>query len=239
MERIKKLFVKNKMEYLKFDRIHKKYSKRSDLHAFILLYYLFPINDECIIACAEHNKIFLNIGDEEIERLTEENACLVNSATIFSIKEKEKDKVSYSSVDNVYYPFAFNAMYNQQIQEEERTDKAISVIRTHYSSMLVDSLNKIVQHSDPVQNALPYIQELLKNLSTYKEKYYEDPFSSFISALYDGLVFEDSWTKVDKKNYSKISQLIKSLNNNKHLDYEKIDKCISALEEIGLDTTPY
>jgi hypothetical protein len=55
-------------EFLKFDRVEKKRSKRPDLHAFLLLDELLP-DDGDIVAAAEHDEIFLAPNPEDLARV--------------------------------------------------------------------------------------------------------------------------------------------------------------------------
>ncbi len=52
-------------EFLKFDRIEKKFSERSDLHAFILLSQLVPGTSD-IVSSAEHDEIYLDTDVDEL-----------------------------------------------------------------------------------------------------------------------------------------------------------------------------
>jgi len=47
-------------EFLKFDRVKNKRSKRPDLHAFIVLDELFPDTRD-MVSGAEHDEIFLSV----------------------------------------------------------------------------------------------------------------------------------------------------------------------------------
>jgi len=67
----RELFEKHNDEFLKFDRVAVKHSQRADLHAFIVLDKLFPGKSD-IVSAAEHDEIWLDIGSDEIEKLTEE-----------------------------------------------------------------------------------------------------------------------------------------------------------------------
>lgn len=59
-------------QFLKeFSSIENKRSERRDLHAFILLAELFP-GDGDIVADAGHEKIYLDFGGAESERLTDD-----------------------------------------------------------------------------------------------------------------------------------------------------------------------
>lgn len=59
-------------DYLKFDKVKNKKSNRPDLHAFILLDELFQKVGGGIISAAEHDEIFVDIGEEQATSLTDE-----------------------------------------------------------------------------------------------------------------------------------------------------------------------
>lgn len=52
-------------EFLKFDRVQNKRSQRPDLHAFLLLDELVPGKSD-MVACAEHDEIWLDASAEEL-----------------------------------------------------------------------------------------------------------------------------------------------------------------------------
>lgn len=71
--KLEKRFEKYDDEYIEFDRIENKRSKRPDLHAFMLLDELFPAkNDTDMISAAEHDQICLNISAKQINSLDDE-----------------------------------------------------------------------------------------------------------------------------------------------------------------------
>ena len=59
-------------EYHEFDRVENKRSERPDLHAFLLLDELFPNPGGDLVACAEHDEIWLDVSDEQAASLTDE-----------------------------------------------------------------------------------------------------------------------------------------------------------------------
>ena len=79
---IETLFEQCANEDLRFEKIKIKFSKRSDLHAFILLDKLFPENQD-IIGSAEHDKIWLNIDDEQIQNLSKAQILELSRCGIF------------------------------------------------------------------------------------------------------------------------------------------------------------
>ena len=58
-------------DYLKFDLVSEKLNKRPDLHAFIYLDKLFPVDGRDIISAASHDEIWLDVSEENIEKLTD------------------------------------------------------------------------------------------------------------------------------------------------------------------------
>lgn len=58
-------FEKHSDEFLKFERIENKISKRPDLHAFLLLDKLVP-GDSDIVGGAEHDEFYLDIEVEDL-----------------------------------------------------------------------------------------------------------------------------------------------------------------------------
>ena len=58
-------------EFLGFEKVQNKRSNRPDLHAFILLDRLFPDKKD-IVSAAEHDKIYLDIEDDQISLLSDD-----------------------------------------------------------------------------------------------------------------------------------------------------------------------
>jgi diadenosine tetraphosphatase ApaH/serine/threonine PP2A family protein phosphatase len=61
-----------KDEYIEFDRIENKRSKRPDLHAFLLLDELFPNNGIDMVCGAMHDEIWLEPDGGKLDGLTDE-----------------------------------------------------------------------------------------------------------------------------------------------------------------------
>lgn len=59
----------------KFDRIPVKFSKRDDLHAFILLDKIMP-DGHTIISAAEHDEIYLDVDIEELAKIITKDQIL-------------------------------------------------------------------------------------------------------------------------------------------------------------------
>ena len=64
-EQIHDLFEKHNDEFLKFERIEKKRSTRPDIHAFLLLNELCPL-DRDIVCSASHDQIWLDPDAGEV-----------------------------------------------------------------------------------------------------------------------------------------------------------------------------
>ncbi len=58
-------------DYIDFDGVQNKRSKRPDLHAFLLLDELFP-GDTDLVSAAEHDEIYLDIDSDKLDDLTDE-----------------------------------------------------------------------------------------------------------------------------------------------------------------------
>ena len=61
-------------EYLNFDSVENKLSTRPDLNAFLLLDRLFPNKSRDIISAASHDVFYLDVSDDEIERISKDDA---------------------------------------------------------------------------------------------------------------------------------------------------------------------
>lgn len=66
----KSVFEKYTKEYLKFELVEPKLSKRPDLHAFLVLETLFPSN-QAVVAAADHEIIYLAFDEEQLDTLGE------------------------------------------------------------------------------------------------------------------------------------------------------------------------
>jgi hypothetical protein len=63
---LRELFEKHsETQYIQFERVETKRSNRPDLHAFLLLDELVP-GDRDIIACGEHDEVYLSIDEDEL-----------------------------------------------------------------------------------------------------------------------------------------------------------------------------
>lgn len=83
---VKEMFERHDAEYGKFDRIEKQRTKRPDLHAFLLLDEIFP-GDRDIISAAEHDEFFLEVDQDDIEKLTEAHVIeLIRCGVMYSVE---------------------------------------------------------------------------------------------------------------------------------------------------------
>jgi hypothetical protein len=80
---LQEIFEEYNDEYLSFEKVENKRSQRPDLHAFLLLDELFP-SDRDIVSAAEHDEIYLDIEEDQLEKLTKEQILeLVRCGIIF------------------------------------------------------------------------------------------------------------------------------------------------------------
>ena len=67
-KRLQKLFEAESDEFLKFERVEMKLSRRPDLHAFLLLDQLVP-GERDMVAAAAHDEIFLDVTLEALAKV--------------------------------------------------------------------------------------------------------------------------------------------------------------------------
>ena len=68
-------YEKHDDEYLKFDLVQNKTSRRPDLHAFNLLDRLVPGEDD-IVNAAEHDEIYLSVSPDELAKVATEEQII-------------------------------------------------------------------------------------------------------------------------------------------------------------------
>ncbi len=69
------LFEKHEDEYLKFDRVKVKRSRRPDLHAFLLLDELVPDKRD-MVAVAEHDQFWIEVSPEDLAKVVTEEQVI-------------------------------------------------------------------------------------------------------------------------------------------------------------------
>ena len=162
----------------------------------------------------------------------------ITADIVYSIEEeKQKPVSSYSSIDEKSYSLKLAVPSDYEIKKTSQ--KATSIIRTFYTNKMKESLEWLSMNHKTALESTPYIQPLLENLKIYKQDYFTDPYSSFVSALYDALVFNDSWMQLDREKFKQLLTIIIPLSNNRNLDYNTVDRAINKVEQLGLDTTPF
>lgn len=72
IENIQAVFDKFDDEFLKFERVENKRSKRPDLHAFLLLDELVPGTSDMVCA-AEHDEFFIEVSPEKLAEVATED----------------------------------------------------------------------------------------------------------------------------------------------------------------------
>lgn len=86
---LKACFEKYEDEFLKFDRVESPASKRSDLHAFMLLDKLIPGTRD-MVSAAEHDEIWLGIDCEALAVvITEGQVCELRRCGVMYSSEYE------------------------------------------------------------------------------------------------------------------------------------------------------
>jgi hypothetical protein len=95
-EELSGLFKKYEDDFLEFDKVKNKRSKRPDLHAFLLLEN-YPIRDgEDIISAAEHDEIWLGV---DVEKFAED-------CTEYAVLELRRCGIMYDEETESFHMFA-------------------------------------------------------------------------------------------------------------------------------------
>lgn len=63
-------------EFLRFERVQNKRSRRKDIHAFILLDELVPSKGDDIVSCAEHDQIWLDTDVQKLLKVATEEQLI-------------------------------------------------------------------------------------------------------------------------------------------------------------------
>lgn len=69
--------------FLEFDKVQHKRSKSPDLHAMLLLESIFPDRDGDMVCSAGHDQIWLDFGEEESEKLTDDQIRELRMCGVF------------------------------------------------------------------------------------------------------------------------------------------------------------
>ena len=130
--------------------------------------------------------------------------------------------------------------YADNLVIKTKSPTAQRIIRTHFLTEILNTIKWISENHEP-KNPLTanHISILFENILLTFKKNNDDPFSSYLIALYDGLAFENRWIDIDKNIFKKILQQVQNLGDREFKDYKIIDKEILKLESWGINTTPY
>lgn len=149
----------------------------------------------------------------------------------------QEGKPSSSSSDETTYESVIT--FPSYYEIKEKSESAVRIVRTFYTKKINASLEWLSTNHKTPMSSTPYIQPLLDNLKKYRDEHFVDPYSSFLSALYDALVSDDSWMKLKREDFAELIKIIIPLSNRRQLGYDTIDKAINELEKLGLDSTPF
>jgi len=71
-KQLRQLFKLHSAEYLDFELVQNKRSRRADIHAFLLLDSLLPAEGN-MISCAEHDEFWLEVDLEQLAKVITED----------------------------------------------------------------------------------------------------------------------------------------------------------------------
>lgn len=114
------------------------------------------------------------------------------------------------------------------------------LVRNPFAKTILSELEWISRNQEPgTPTSAPRIARILRVIRDYTLRYHDDPFASFLNALYDGLAAENSWIRIPREDYRAIEAITRKLASISISDFRLVDKAIATLEGLGLDTTPY
>jgi len=88
-----KAFLDHEDEFLEFKKVKNKLSTRTDLHAFLLLDSLLPGSKDDIVACGEHDQIWLGVDMDKLAKvITEDQVVELRRCGIFM--DEDTDSLS-------------------------------------------------------------------------------------------------------------------------------------------------
>lgn len=113
-------------------------------------------------------------------------------------------------------------------------------MRNPFAKVILSELEWVAKNQEQGQPAAaPRIARLLRVMRDYTLRYHDDPFASYLNALYDGLTADDFWIQIPRDTYLAILAITRKLAGISLSDFRQVDKAIADLEGLGLDTTPY
>ena len=124
-----------------------------------------------------------------------------------------------------------------QISEGHSRDYT-KIIRVHFCNELLELLQKLKDRAETPQVAGP-ASEVIKKLRDYDQFGDADPLRLLFSSLHDSLVSDDMWASCTPEQYAGIWKIIAKISRKQRVVLKSVEEGVIALEDLGLNTTPF
>lgn len=114
---------------------------------------------------------------------------------------------------------------------------AVEIVRAHFAQLILDDL-RAIQPFAGQPAATVYANRLLRNMRLLRDRLPHDPYVEAIMAVYDGLAFDNYWCHLSAERFEGVRRILGDLLHRENITDAKVQKVISAIEELGIDTTP-
>ena len=111
-------------------------------------------------------------------------------------------------------------------------------MRVHFAKQILRELQWLEQKDgDPI--AAMYVDSLFSTMRTMRDLFPTDPFVEVLMALYDAMAANNNWCNLQTHHFREVASILKPILRRRTISPRDVEKAIMALEDIGLDTTPF
>jgi len=122
---------------------------------------------------------------------------------------------------------------------EARVDEeAQRILHLYLAEQILSELQRVEQNcSEPV--AALYADSLFSTMRTMRDLFPTDSFVEVLMALYDAMAANNNWCNLQAHQFREAASILKKILRRKNITANAVEWAIIALEDIGLDTTPF
>jgi len=111
------------------------------------------------------------------------------------------------------------------------------ILRAHFLTDVISAIDNLSKHAGN-QTAADYANAVFKAMRVFRDTLPQDPFTAIIAALHDALAYKNQWADYAAPQYQQARDILVKYGN-QDLSPGKALKAVSAIEDIGFDTTPF
>jgi len=122
---------------------------------------------------------------------------------------------------------------------ETRVDEeAQRILHVYLAEQILRELQQVEQScGEPV--AAVYADSLFSTMRTMRDLFPTDSFVEVLMALYDAMAANNNWCNLQAHQFREAASILKKILRRKNITANAVEWAIIALEDIGLDTTPF